>query len=432
MAPPFIFSPVKLIYGGDALGFHAGHTVMAPRLLPGEQVEAEEVRRIKGVIHARPVRVLEPSPERIDARCPYFGNCGGCHYQHFDHQTQVESKTAILRETLFRLGKATWEAPIPAHTGPEWNYRNQAQFKIGQSPDGLATLGFFEAESNRLVEIDACPILSPTLNALLAVLRTEPWTRALAGGKELALLADDRDEKVMLTLAGTWNAQEEETLAGRSLGELGQVRTVAFVRNDRHDGARVFGEPHLSYRVGEFTYQISPTAFFQNARFLLPDVVESVTGAESGETAIDLYAGVGLFTLPLARRFNQVLAVEAHPPAAADLAVNARAASGKIRTSAATAYDFLRRCAQMDPDLVVMDPPRAGMGAETLRLLVDLRPKRLHYLSCSPPTLARDLDFLLKRGYQLDSVELFDFFPQTYHIESLARLSRIGRETAQR
>ncbi len=152
---------------------------------------------------------------------------------------------------------------------------------------------------------------------------------------------------------------------------------------------------------------------------------------ESGGVAIDLYAGVGLFTLPLATRFGQVIAVEAHPQAAADLAANARTVTGKkIRAITGTAFDFLRRCAQMDPDLVVMDPPRAGVGAETLKLLLALRPKRLHYVSCSPPTLARDLGFLLQRGYQLDSLELFDCFPQTYHIESLARLSRIGRERA--
>jgi 23S rRNA (uracil1939-C5)-methyltransferase len=213
--------------------------------------------------------------------------------------------------------------------------------------------------------------------------------------------------------------------------------------------------------VGEFAYRVSPTAFFQSARFLLSELVAAVVApgfspaftndvapgfspahaglkagatslkGESGVVAIDLYAGVGLFTLPLARRFDQVIAVEANPQAAADLAANARAVPGnRIRAIAGTAFDFLRHYAQMEPDLVVMDPPRAGVGAATLKLLLALRPKRLHYVSCSPPTLARDLGFLLQHGYRLDSLELFDCFPQTYHIESLARLSRIGRERA--
>jgi 23S rRNA (uracil1939-C5)-methyltransferase len=147
--------------------------------------------------------------------------------------------------------------------------------------------------------------------------------------------------------------------------------------------------------------------------------------------AIDLYAGVGLFTLPLSKQFEQVMAVEVHPQSTANLAANARAVPGrKIRAIAGTAFDYLRRSAQMDPDLVVMDPPRAGAGVDTLKLLLALRPKRLHYVSCNPPTLARDLAYLLQQGYSLDSLEMFDFFPQTYHVESLARLSRIGRERA--
>jgi len=428
VSQPFEFLPVKLVYGGEALGFQGGRTVLAPRVLPGERAEVEEVRRQKGVVHARPLRILEPSRERIEPLCGYFGRCGGCQYQHLPHAAQVVAKTEILRETLRRLGQVKWESPIPAHSGPAWNYRNQAQLKVGKPPDGNAALGFFEAESNRLISIDACPILSPRLNALLAVLRSEPWISEVAISREVGLLADDRDENVMLTLAGSWNAQEAESLAQKCLAELDGVTTVAIAQDS---GVKVFGEPHLTYRVAEFAYRVSPTAFFQSSRFLLSELVTAVRGEASGVVAIDFYAGVGLFTLPLAGRFDQVIAVEAHPQAAADLAANARAVPGKkIRAAAATAFDFLRRCAQMEPDLVVMDPPRAGVGAPTLKLLLALRPKRLHYVSCSPPTLARDLGFLLQHGYSLDSLELFDCFPQTYHIESLARLLPIGRERA--
>jgi 23S rRNA (uracil1939-C5)-methyltransferase len=438
VSSPFEFSPVKLVYGGEALGFHEGQTVLAPRVLPGERAEVEEVRRQKGVVRARPLRILEPSPERIAPYCGYFGRCGGCQYQHLPPEAQLKAKTEILRETLRRLGHVEWAAPIPTHSGPAWNYRNQAQLKLGKSPGGVPTLGFFQAESNRLISIDACPILSPRLNALLAVLRTGPWTSELSKGREVELLADDRDENVMLTLMGDWNADEAESLAWKCLAELGAVTTVAIAQDS---GVRVFGEPHLTYRVADFAYRVSPRSFFQSARFLLPELAAAVvargvspphaglkaspTGAEkSGRVAIDLYAGVGLFTLPLSQRFEQVIAVEAHPPAAADLAANARVVPGKkIRAVAATAFDFLRRCAQTEPDLLVMDPPRAGVGVATLKLLLALRPQRLNYLSCSPPTLARDLGFLLKHGYCLDRLELFDCFPQTYHIESLARLS---------
>ena len=428
MPSPFEFSPVKLVYGGEALGFHTGHTVFAPLILPGERALVEEVRRQKGVVFARSLRILQASPERIEPKCPYFSRCGGCQYQHVAPETQLGIKTEILRETLRRLGQIKWEGPITAHSGPPWNYRNQAQMKIGKSPDGAPALGFFEAESNRLVPIDACPIVSPRLNALLSALRTEPWISELAPGTELELLADDQDQKVMLTLTGSWLEDEAETLATKLLAELDGVSTVAIARDE---SLKTFGEPYLTYRVGEFAYRIGPTAFFQSARFLLTEFVSAVTANVSGAVALDLYAGVGLFTLPLSKRFDQVMAVEVAPQATANLAANARTVPGrKVRAIAGTTFDYLRRSAQMDPDLVVLDPPRAGVGAETLRLLLALRPKRLHYVSCSPPTLARDLGFLLKHGYQLDSLELFDFFPQTYHIESLARLSPVGRERA--
>ena len=424
MSSPFEFSPVKLVYGGEALGYHAGRTVLAPRVLPGERAEVEEIRTRKGVVHARPLRILEPSRERVEPLCPYFGRCGGCQYQHLPIESQTAAKRDILRETLRRLGKVNWEAEILVHSGPAWNYRNQAQLKVGRAREGSLALGFFEAESNRMISIDACPILSPRLNALLRELQSEPWSVALADCREVELLADDRDENVMLTLRESWNAQQAEKLAPRCLAELAGVVTLAI---EQGSGVRVFGEPYLTYRVGEWAYRVSPTAFFQSSRFLLPEFVAAVTGEESGAVAIDLFAGVGFFTLPLAARFEQVIAVESHPQAAADLTANARSAPGaNIRAVAEMAFDFLRRCAQAEPDCVVMDPPRAGAGVATLELLVALRPKRLQYVSCSPPTLARDLGFLLQQGYRLDALEMFDFFPQTFHIESLARLSRIG------
>jgi 23S rRNA (uracil1939-C5)-methyltransferase len=296
--------------------------------------------------------------------------------------------------------------------------------KVGRSQDGSSSLGFFEAESNRLIAIDACPILSPRLNAVLGELRSEPWARLLANCREVELLADDLDENVMLTLAAYWSAKESESLAQKCLGDLPGIRTAAISQGP---DLRVFGEPHLTYRVGECAYQVSPTAFFQSSRFLLSELVTTVVGEETGTVAVDLYAGVGFFTLPMARRFAQIIAVESHPKAAADLAVNARASGGaNIRVVAETAFDFLRRCAQAESDLVVMDPPRAGVGVATVTLLMGLRPKRLRYVSCNPPTLARDLGFLIQHGYHLDALEMFDLFPQTYHIESLARLSRVG------
>lgn len=459
---PFELSPVKLVYGGDALGHYAGRTVLVPRVIPGERVEAEEVRTAKGVVHARPLRILEASPERIGPPCPYFGRCGGCQYQHFNPERQAAAKREILRETLRRLGTIQWETEIPLHAGPPWNYRNQAQLKVIRGADGRAVVGFFEAESHRVFPVDACLILSPRLNAILGELRTPAWASRLAACQEIELLVDDQDEKVMVVLRGCTAPAQSRIRYGAELEALGRDclaglpgvvtvavevesatlstgervsplvgtgegrrrRTASVPRAGEGTHLQVCGEPAIAYGVGGFRYRISPGSFFQTNRFLVQELTATVTDGESGSTAIDLFAGVGLFSLPLARRFQDVVSVEAEAQAVADLAANAQAHGMKnVRAVAENVFDFLRRCAIREPDLVVLDPPRAGVGIDALQLLVRLRPKRLHYVSCSPPTLARDLRFLLDQGYELNSVEVFDFFPQTYHIESLAKLS---------
>jgi len=434
----FELTPTKLVYGGDALGHHAGRTVLVPRVLPGERAEVDEVRTAKGVTHARPLRILQASPQRVGPPCPYFGRCGGCQYQHLGAELQSASKQEILRETLRRLGGIDWKGDIPLRSGPPWNYRNQAQFKVAQYPGGRVELGFFEAQSHRVFPVDACLIVSPRLNAVLGELRRPEWAAGLASLREIDVVADDRDEGVMITLQIEGGATVAEQFAQNLLeripgavcvaldsGRAGAGRSLDSGRDARPTSSRtrVLGKPALHYTVGDIRYRVSPGSFFQVSRYLTPALVESVTGDQRGDLALDLYTGVGLFSLPLARSFQRVVAAEANPIAAADLKANA-AAHGLSNLFAAreTTYDFLRRFAQAEPDLVVMDPPRAGVDAGSLKLLAALRPLRIHYLSCSPPTLARDLKALAAHGYHLESMELFDLFPQTYHIEALARL----------
>jgi len=438
MPPPFEFNPQKLVYGGEALGYHNGRTVLVPRALPGERLEVEEVRVAKGVVHARPLRVLAAAPERVDPPCPYFGRCGGCHYQHLRADLQPAVKREILRETLRRIGKLTWEFEIPVHAAQPWSYRNQAQLKVATKPDGSVALGFFEAESHRLFPVDACLILSPRLNAVLAELRRPEILPRLAGAHEIELLADDRDEQVMITLRGGFDSFEIDALAKDLLGRLPGATSVAVESIQRGGEIKVYGQPSLVYRVGsgregEFGYRVSPGSFFQASRFLIPQLVAAVAASDSQNEcglALDLYAGVGLLSLPLARSFAEVVAVEANRTAAADLAANARAHGlANLRAVNQSVFDFLRRFARRTPDLVVpdlvvLDPPRAGVEAPAIKLLAALRPRHVTYVSCHPPTLARDLGFLAAHGYRLTAVESFDFFAQTFHIEALARLEQ--------
>lgn len=418
----FELTAQKLVYGGEALGHREGRPVFVPLILPGERAEVEVVRTAKGVTHARPLEIIEASPERTEPPCPYFGRCGGCQYQHLRTDLQPAAKREILRETLRRIGKVAWDSEIVVHTASPWNYRNQAQLKVARQTDGRVNLGFFEAESHRLTPIDACLILSPRLNAVLGELRGAAWSSRFGECREIDLLADDRDERVAVTLHGRISQEEAEATARDMLDRLPGVVSVAIESGGQ---TRVHGESGLDYRVGEFRYHISPGSFFQVSRYLLPKLVEAVMEAPQGKLALDLFAGVGLFALPLARRFAQVIGVEASNGAVEDLSANTRANSlANIRAAGQTAFDFLRRFAQAEPDLVVLDPPRAGIEARALKLLAGCRPKQIHYLSCSPPTLARDLGFLVRQGYQIISIALFDMFPQTYHIESLVKLIR--------
>ncbi len=429
-AVTFEFVPQKLVYGGEALGHYQGRTVLVPLALPGERLEVEEVRTAKGVLRARPLKVLTAAPERVEAPCPYFDRCGGCHYQHFDAKGQSVAKREILRETLRRLGRISWDGEIPIHAAQPLNYRNQAEFKVEKRTDGGVSLGFFASGSHRVVDLDACLILSPRLNAVLATLRAPEWSARLGACREIEMLVDDRDEEVMLTLHGAFGTERGKLLAQDCLAGLPGVVSVAIGEEGRRP-PQVWGKAALVCAVKEFRYQVSPGCFFQASRFLLPELVDTVTSDAAGSLALDLFAGVGLFTLPLAHRFATVIGVEASARAAADLAVNARTHGlDNVRAVPQKVYDFLRRFAQTSPDLVVLDPPRCGVGASALELLAALRPRRVHYVSCSPPTLARDLDFLQKRGYHLEAVELFDLFPQTYHIECVARLMAETREGA--
>ncbi len=447
----FEIVPQKLVFGGAALGYHEGRTVLVHNALPGERVEVEPLRESRGVVHGRLRRVLNSSPSRVEPPCPYFGGCGGCSYQHLTCDDQITWKVTIFREVLRRIGKLTLEPDLNVHSAFPWYYRNQARLRVGFALDGAVRIGFFALESHRLVNVEACRILSPSLNATLAELSQARWSEMFEGTSAIEMMTDDSDRRVMVKFCGSiWRAQGER-LAQAMLAALPRLQTVAF---DSGGKTCVLGEPRLKYRVGDFTYQISPGSFFQVSRFLLPELVRTVAqlagqahaGRDSGGTleeagnesnihccrdgpslALDLYAGAGLFSLPLACRFGQVMAVESDSGSAADLALNVRDSGMKnVRLVKQSVFEFLRHFAVYAPEFTVLDPPRAGVGYPTLKLLARIKPKSICYVSCHPPTLARDLSFLTQHGYTITSMDLFDFFPQTRHLESVSCLEARG------
>jgi 23S rRNA (uracil1939-C5)-methyltransferase len=387
----------KLVYGGDALARLDGRVTLAPFALPGERIRAAAEREKPGLIRARTLAVLEPSPQRVAPRCPYFGRCGGCHYQHAGYEFQLASKSAILAEELRRLGRIEPPPEIAVAAAEPWGYRNRAQFHIENG-----RLGYSEARSHKLCAIESCPISSPKINeaigALAGMLRDSRWPRFV---RSLEIFTDERQVQL--------NVLEAERPVARRFFDWCAETIPGLVA-----GA-------LDYQD---RFRVSRNAFFQVNRYLADKLVEiALDGAGAGgETALDLYAGVGLFSLELARRFRQVTAVESGAAAAGDLVFNAeRAALANLRAERRTTEAYLESL-ERAPDFVLLDPPRAGLGKTVVQRLIDLRPPAVTIVACDPATLSRDLAALLGSGYRVEKMTLVDLFPQTYHLETVVRL----------
>jgi len=362
---------------------------MVPFVLPGETARIGRIHKA----HAPLESIVTPSAERVEPPCPLFTHCGGCHYQHASHAFQLARKVEILREQLQRVGKIVFEGEIAVVSGPGLGYRNRAQFHIA---DGQ--IGFLEAGSHTLVHIAGdCPIASPRLNQALASLRDKlDDTRFPRFVKAVEVFTNETDIQVNV---------------------IDSDRPVARRFYDWMESAVA-----LDYRTGVGTFRVSPKSFFQVNRFLVDSLVECAIGGRTGGMALDLYAGAGLFALPLARQFETVIAVEGGSAAAHDLAFNAQRAEVAIDAQYARVEDFLERMTQA-PDFVLADPPRAGLGPSVVANLKRLAPPLLTVVSCDPATLARDLAAMPE--YKIQSLALVDLFPQTYHMETVVTLSRI-------
>jgi 23S rRNA (uracil1939-C5)-methyltransferase len=434
MSDELLLSIEKLIYGGEGLAHADGNTVFVPYVLPGEQVSAAPRTRKKTLIHATLKEVRQASSHRIPARCPHFGVCGGCHYQHIDIAEQVRQKKEILRETLSRLGGVSWDGPIEEHTAEPFAYRNRAQWAFR---DALPrAFGYFLPESAHILPIDACPVLSPGLAGLFTKLQNMARDNSLPPGiLEVEAFADFEDAKFAMNIAFERFPKPVKDLNAEFREALPQLESLLLLDQSK-DRLELTGPGYLVQKAGGFDFRVSHLSFFQVNRFLIEDLLKTVLQDTKGSFALDLYAGVGFFTLPLAKSFSRVMSVDANLAATGDLRTNAEAAGVQIVSANEHAEDFLKKHTEQ-PDFVVLDPPRSGLGAETAALLANLGAAKIAYLSCDPSTLARDLAVLTGSSrkpattaepahrYEIEQVHLFDLFPQTFHIETLVKLRRV-------
>ncbi len=429
----------KLIYGGDGLARMPadeqgpGKVVFVPFVLKGERIEASFVEQRPGFARARADQVIESSPIRIAPRCPYFMRCGGCHYQHASYAHQLEIKTEILKENLRRIAKIKLDVELKVHSSPPWNHRNRTRLRIQTAPE--FAIGYYRFGSHELLPVEECPISSPLINRAIAVM----WQMGRAGHvvegiAEIEFFANSDDTQLLVevlcspkTLAAAVDSRAEKMRS-----ELPQLLGVVAFHQAR-SGSSVWtraeperisavGVQNLTYQTARASYRVSAGSFFQVNRHLTDELVTIVTEGCSGGMALDLYAGVGLFSTVLNREFDRVIAVESSQTSFADLQYNSPA---NLKAVCATVEQYLpEKAAKLRPDLVVVDPPRNGLGGRVLNGLVGLKAPRITYVSCDPATLARDLKHLIAAGYKLEQAHLVDLFPQTYHLESVMRLVR--------
>jgi 23S rRNA (uracil1939-C5)-methyltransferase len=429
----------KLIYGGDGLArlpaaspgdkdLGRGKAVFVPFVLAGEKIEATLTEEKTGFARAKLDTVIEPSPHRVPPPCPHFGRCGGCHYQHASYDQQLDIKKEILRENLRRIAKLELECEIQVHPSPPWNYRNRSRLQVQTRPEFAA--GYFRLSSHELLPVEQCPISSPLINRGIAALwHAGRAGKAVEGVREVEFFADSDDKRVLLELLCAPEARRaavrawaEELCA--SMPEIAGVVAFREPQKGVQEPLVAVGASEVTYRTKMAAYRVSAGAFFQTNRFLIDELVGIVAAGRSGELALDLYAGVGLFSTALACNIRHIVSVESSQTAASDLQYNLPV-NGKAVQS--TAEQYLTKAPKPDlvvPDLVVIDPPRSGLGDPVARALASAGAPHVIYVSCDPATLARDLIPLQAAGYRVDEAHLVDLFPQTYHLETVLHLVR--------
>ncbi len=388
------------MYGGAGLARHEGRVYLLPKVVPGDLVEASAKKSKSNFIDARVDQIVEASPDRVEPPCRHFEKCGGCQYQQLSYEHQLHWKREILRE-LFDRAKLKLDREIQTISGEPLGYRNRTQFHFH---DGK--VGFLEVASHKLVPVDQCPVSSPKINEVLGVLNL--------------IAKDHRFPKFLKSL---------EVFTNETDVQLNVVDTNAPIAKHffdwmEHEVAGV--KPGaITYPGAGYDWKVSYRSFFQVNRFLVDALADLTVRNLSGSHVLDLYAGVGLFSLPLAKTFDRVTAVESGKVAMFDLQANSKTYKVEnVRIAQANVDAFLTDLTEK-PDVIIADPPRSGLGKVAAEQLARIQSPELRLVSCDPSTLVRDLAVLMAAGYYVDEMVLIDLFPQTFHLETVTKL-RLG------
>jgi len=386
-----------MIYGGDAMGrLPDGRAVFVPFGLAGEKARVRLTEEKKNFARGEIVEILESSKDRIQAKCKHFSECGGCHYQHLPYEKQLEIKTEILIDQLKRIGKIENPPVQPMVACPNpFNYRNHIQFSLDEN----GKLGFQAPNSNKIVPINECHLPESSINDF--------WHQLEFAGK---------DDDLMLVLESeSPEPPELEIEAGISIAHIYEENSVVIAGND-----------HIIIRALDRDFKVSAASFFQVNTVMAGKMIEHLLTnlpISPTTTLLDLYCGVGLFSAFFAPKCKTVIGIESSPSACEDFIVNLDEFDN-VELYEGEAEDAISHL-EARPDVVVVDPPRAGLDKRVVDGILKLNPKHIAYVSCDPSTLARDAARLIVGGYKLNDVTPFDLFPQTFHIESISLFEKM-------
>ena len=405
----------KVVFGGKGLARLDSKVCFVSFVLPDEEVEVKVIKDKKNLCEGLPQKILKTSPYRREPPCSYYGECGGCDFQHINYQKQVDLKKEILEETFQRLAKEQIKVEKVIPSPEELFYRNRVQFKY----DG-ERFGFFKADSNDVVDIDKCLIADEEINKLIPVLREVISTSV----KEVhVFISPDKKALIKFITDGVFELNFDALVDKSPVSIAG----AGVYRGNKR--LKLFGKNFVFYKVGKFNFRVSIDSFFQVNRFQIENFIKEVMDEVPSDKTLtvgDLFCGVGTLSIPVAKKVKKVFGVEISKSAVKDANYNARINNVNnvnfYEVSADRAIDVIYG---HNPDILIVDPPRTGLAKKLIEKINQLpKLKKIIYVSCNPTTLARDYSLLKEGRFQISKLKMIDMFPQTHHIESIAVLDR--------
>jgi 23S rRNA (uracil1939-C5)-methyltransferase len=455
----------NLIFGGEALARYRGFTIFLPYGCPGDEVEAEVTEVKKDFARAQITKITTPSPDRINPPCPYFYRleeqvenklfCGGCDWQHIKYETQLQLKTSMVKDALRYI--ARFKDPnvldiIPADD--LFNYRNKMQLKVGlrEREEGGKKIvsGFYAKNTHRIIDIEKCQIQTEIANEILALTRQLLSEYELPGYDEethrglvrhiIVRAGVNTDQYMLIFVTKEKDFPNKPEIAAKIMERFPQVVSVIQNINKAktnvilgEDTLVIAGKIKIQEKIKNLSFDISPVSFFQtNTRQAerLYDTVLGFAGLSGQELVLDVYSGAGAIALYIAPQAQKVIGIESGQSAVKDAMSNTdwnKIENVEFRLGEAELVLSRLYKQQVKPDVIIVDPPRKGLTQKVIEAIINLAPRKIIYVSCEPSTMARDLQILHKRHYKLEAVQPVDMFPQTAHIECVAKIVKTDK-----